>query len=179
MKRVEIYTDGSCEGNPGPGGWAAVLICGAYHKEVSAGEPATTNNRMELQAAIGALSVLKEPCAVDLYTDSQYVRDGISKWIAGWKIRGWMTREKQPVKNCDLWKELDAATRPHRVTWKWLRGHAGHEWNERCDVLAREQSARMRNDHTPEQRRALLATFESSRRGASTGGSAQAGLKLE
>lgn len=178
MKQIEIYTDGSCEGNPGPGGWAAVLLCGAHRKEISAGEPATTNNRMELQAAIGALTVLKEPCAIDLYTDSQYVRDGISKWIAGWKIRGWTTREKQPVKNCDLWQQLDAAARPHRITWKWLRGHAGHELNERCDELARQQSSRMRASRTPEQRRASLAEFESTRRGAAGSGVAQAGLNL-
>ena len=160
IKQIEVYTDGSCEGNPGPGGWAAVLQHGPHRKEISGGEPATTNNRMELQAAIGALAVLKEPCRVELYTDSQYVRDGISKWLAAWKRRGWLTLDKRPVKNGDLWRGLDQAASPHQVTWKWVKGHAGHEVNERCDQLAREQAARMRQTHTPAQLRALLADFK-------------------
>ena len=163
MKQIEVYTDGSCEGNPGPGGWAAVLQHGVHAKEISGGEPATTNNRMELQAAIGALAILKEPCAIDLYTDSQYVRDGISKWISAWKRRGWLTLEKKPVKNGDLWQKLDALAAGHKITWKWVRGHAGHAVNERCDLLAREQSARMRRTHTPAQLRTLLAEFQSGR----------------
>ena len=163
MKQIEVYTDGSCEGNPGPGGWAAVLVHGQHRTEVSAGEPATTNNRMELQAAIGALSILKEPCAIELYTDSQYMRDGISKWLAAWKRRGWLTLEKKPVKNGDLWRALDALASGHRITWKWVKGHAGHAMNERCDQLAREQSSRMRQVHSPAQLRALLLEFQAGR----------------
>ncbi len=162
MKQIEVYTDGSCEGNPGPGGWAAILCHGPHAREVSGGEPATTNNRMELQAAIGALVILKEPCLVELYTDSQYVRDGISKWLAAWKRRGWLTLEKKPVKNGDLWQKLDALAAGHRVTWKWVKGHAGHTMNERCDQLAREQSSRMRRVHTPAQLRAFLSEFKTA-----------------
>lgn len=137
MKRVEIFTDGACSGNPGPGGWGAILRFGEVMRELSGGEPETTNNRMELTAAIQALSALKEPVAVDLYTDSSYVRDGILGWIAGWKRNGWRTADRKPVKNVELWQELDAATRRHDVTWHWVRGHAGHAENERADELAR------------------------------------------
>jgi ribonuclease HI len=134
---VEIYTDGACSGNPGPGGWGAVLRYHGVEKELSGSERATTNNRMELFAAIAALEALKRPCPVRLYSDSQYLRDGISKWIHGWKARGWRTADKKPVKNVDLWQRLEAAAAPHQVEWVWVRGHAGHPENERADALAR------------------------------------------
>lgn len=133
-------------------------------KEVSGGDPATTNNRMELQAAIGALSALREPCEVELFTDSNYLRDGITKWISSWKKRGWITSTKEPVKNEDLWRALDAATRPHRITWRWLRGHAGHEGNERCDQLAGMEMAKIRKQFTREQLRAKLDEFASGKK---------------
>jgi len=134
---VEIFTDGACRGNPGPGGWAAILRYGDTEKEIAGGEPQTTNNRMEMTAAIEALSALKRPCRVRLYTDSQYVRDGIMQWLRGWKARNWRTADKKPVKNVDLWQRLDAAAAPHQVEWIWVRGHAGHPENERVDALAR------------------------------------------
>lgn len=137
MKQVEIYTDGACSGNPGPGGWGAILRYGNKTKELSGGEADTTNNRMELTAAIRALDALKEPCAVDLHTDSVYVKDGIGGWIEGWKRNGWKTAAKKPVKNADLWQELDRARNRHEVTWHWVKGHAGHPENERADELAR------------------------------------------
>jgi ribonuclease HI len=137
-ERVEIYTDGACSGNPGPGGWGALLRIGTTEKELCGGEAPSTNNRMELMAAIMALEALKRPCAVDLYTDSQYVRDGIMKWLAGWKRKGWRTSTGSPVKNEDLWRRLDEARGPHDVTWHWVRGHAGHVENERVDALARK-----------------------------------------
>ncbi|MBC2884618.1 ribonuclease HI [Ochrobactrum sp. CM-21-5] len=137
MKRIEAYTDGACSGNPGPGGWGAVLRWNGNEKELKGGEADTTNNRMELMAAISALSALKEPCEVDLYTDSVYVRDGISGWIEGWKRNGWKTSAKKPVKNAELWQALDEARKPHKVTWHWVKGHAGHPENERADELAR------------------------------------------
>ena len=137
MKRVEIFTDGACSGNPGPGGWGAVLRFNGKEKELSGGEAATTNNRMELTAAIEALNALKEPCEVDLHTDSNYLRDGISGWIEGWKRNGWRTADKKPVKNAELWQALDEARRRHKVNWHWVRGHAGHPENERADALAR------------------------------------------
>lgn len=137
MKHVEIFTDGACSGNPGPGGWGAILRHGNTEKELSGGEAETTNNRMELLAAIEALGALKEPCKVDLYTDSVYVRDGIKGWIHGWKKNGWKTAAKKPVKNEDLWRRLDEAQGRHEVTWKWIKGHAGHTENERADELAR------------------------------------------
>ncbi len=137
MKRVEIFTDGACSGNPGPGGWGAVLRYNGAVREFSGGEAETTNNRMELMAAIAALNALKEPCTVDLYTDSNYVKDGISGWIEGWKRNGWKTAARQPVKNVELWQQLDAARARHHVTWHWLKGHAGHPENERADELAR------------------------------------------
>jgi ribonuclease HI len=134
---VEIFTDGACSGNPGPGGWAAILRYGDVEKELSGGEPATTNNRMEMTAAVEALSALKRPCRVRLFTDSQYLRDGIMRWLPQWKARGWRTADKKPVKNVDLWERLDLAAARHRIEWVWVRGHAGHPENERADVLAR------------------------------------------
>ena len=136
--QVLIYTDGACSGNPGPGGWGAILIWGEKVKELCGGEPATTNNRMELMAAIQALETLNKPCRVELHTDSRYVMDGISQWISGWKARGWKTAAKAPVKNEDLWRRLDAARLRHEVDWRWVKGHAGHELNERADALARK-----------------------------------------
>ncbi|HEX5377514.1 MAG TPA: ribonuclease HI [Phenylobacterium sp.] len=134
---VVIYTDGACSGNPGPGGWGAVLISGGHRRDIMGGEPATTNNRMELMAAIQALEALKKPCAVELHTDSTYVMKGISEWIHGWKKRGWLTADKKPVKNDDLWRRLDQARLRHQVDWRWVKGHAGHELNEHADTLAR------------------------------------------
>ena len=138
VKPVVIYTDGACSGNPGPGGWGAILTSGAHRKELSGGEAGTTNNRMELMAAISALEALNGRCTVALYTDSSYVKDGISKWIHGWKRNGWKTADKKPVKNADLWQRLEAARAKHDVTWHWVKGHAGHPENERADELARE-----------------------------------------
>jgi ribonuclease HI len=137
MKAVHLYTDGACRGNPGPGGWAALLRYGGRERTLSGAEPDTTNNRMELMAAIRGLEALKEPCVVDLYTDSQYLRDGITKWLAGWKRKGWITAGKTPVKNRDLWQRLDAARNGHEVRWHWVRGHSGHAENEQVDALAR------------------------------------------
>lgn len=138
MKQVEIFTDGACSGNPGPGGWGVLLRWNGVTKEFYGGEPDTTNNRMELTAAINALDALKEPCNVDLYTDSVYVRDGISSWIDGWKAKDWKTSARKPVKNADLWQKLDLARTRHNVNWHWVKGHAGHPENERCDELARK-----------------------------------------
>lgn len=137
MKNVEIFTDGACSGNPGPGGWGAILRFNGATRELSGGEELTTNNRMELSAAISALNALKEPCTVDLHTDSSYVKDGISGWIEGWKRRGWKTADNKPVKNVELWQALDEARKRHKVTWHWVKGHAGHPENERADELAR------------------------------------------
>jgi ribonuclease HI len=136
MDKVEIFTDGACKGNPGIGGWGAFLVAGEAEKEICGGTRDTTNNRMELQAVIEALQVLKRPCLVTLHTDSQYVQKGISEWIHGWKARGWKTASKEPVKNEDLWKALDAAQALHTVEWRWVRGHNGHPGNERADMLA-------------------------------------------
>lgn len=133
---VVIYTDGACSGNPGPGGWGAILMFGEKTKEICGGEPATTNNRMELMAAIQALETLTKPCKVELNTDSQYVMKGISEWIHAWKRRGWRTADNKPVKNDDLWRRLDEARQRHDVQWRWVKGHAGYEHNERADVLA-------------------------------------------
>jgi len=141
VKRVAIFTDGACSGNPGPGGWGTVLRYGRVDKELSGGAADTTNNRMELTAAIQALDALKEPCTVDLYTDSSYVRDGITRWIEGWKRNGWKTASRKPVKNADLWQELERARGRHMVTWHWVKGHAGHPENERADELARRAMA--------------------------------------
>ena len=139
--QVVIHTDGACSGNPGPGGWGAILQSGDRERELSGGELATTNNRMELMAAIQALEALKKPCRVELHTDSQYVMKGISEWIHGWKRRGWLTADRKPVKNDDLWKRLDQARLRHEVDWRWVKGHAGHELNERADALARQGMA--------------------------------------
>ena len=141
---VEIFTDGACSGNPGPGGWGAVLRYRDTEKDLSGGEAATTNNRMEMMAAIMALEALKRPSKVELYTDSNYLRDGIMKWIHGWKRNGWKTADKKPVKNVDLWQRLERAIERHDVTWHWVRGHAGHPENERADALARAAIAAFR-----------------------------------
>lgn len=133
---VEIFTDGACRGNPGPGGWAALLRLGAQERTVSGGEALTTNNRMELTAAIRALEALTKPCRVELHTDSQYVRDGITKWIHGWQRNGWRTADRKPVKNAELWQELAEAATPHRVEWHWVKAHSGHPENEQVDALA-------------------------------------------
>ncbi|WP_239804443.1 ribonuclease HI [Croceicoccus hydrothermalis] len=136
MSDVEIFTDGACKGNPGPGGWGAILRKGDVEKEMSGGEADTTNNRMEMTAAIRALSALKRSCRVDLYTDSKYLIDGITKWVFGWQKKGWKTAAKKPVLNEDLWRELLDAARPHTIEWHWVKGHAGHPENERADTLA-------------------------------------------
>jgi ribonuclease HI len=135
---VIIHTDGACSGNPGPGGWGAILEFGDHKKELKGGEAHTTNNRMELMGAIAALEALTRPCEVDLHTDSMYLRDGIMSWIRKWKQNGWKTADKKPVKNVDLWQRLDAALARHTVRWHWVKGHAGHDMNERADQLARE-----------------------------------------
>ncbi len=136
MKQVSAFTDGACSGNPGPGGWGVLLRAGAHEREIYGGEPETTNNRMELTAAIQALQALTEPCAVELTTDSTYVKDGITKWLQNWKSNGWKTAAKKPVKNQDLWKQLEAQTVRHAVDWRWVKGHSGHPDNERADALA-------------------------------------------
>ena len=136
MKQVMIFTDGACRGNPGPGGWGAVLRYGSTEKTLSGGEPDTTNNRMELMAAIMALEALTQSCQVVLTTDSRYVMDGITQWMANWKKRGWKTASKQPVKNADLWRRLDAACSKHTIEWQWVKGHSGHPENEKADALA-------------------------------------------
>ena len=143
-KIVEIFTDGACSGNPGPGGWGAILRYGATEKELNGGEPQTTNNRMEMMAAIMAIEAVKRPCEINLYTDSVYLRDGITSWIHGWKARGWKTADKKPVKNVELWQRLDAAHALHKVDWRWVKGHSGHPENERADQLARDEIAKLR-----------------------------------
>jgi ribonuclease HI len=142
--RVVIHTDGACSGNPGVGGWGAILEWGDHRREIKGGEAHTTNNRMELMAAISALETLKRPCDVDLHTDSQYMRQGITSWIHGWKRNGWKTADRKPVKNVDLWQRLEAAIGRHTVRWHWVRGHSGHDLNERADELAREAIAEIR-----------------------------------
>ena len=162
MKKVIIHTDGSCRGNPGPGGWAAIIEYGKHKRELSGNSTATTNNRMELQAAIEALNALKESCEVEFYTDSQYVKNGVQSWLAGWKQNGWKTKTKNPVKNEDLWRALDTAVSRHRIKWHWVKGHAGHAANERCDELARAV-----NPNNPERvvpSRFEIALLESSDR---------------
>ena len=136
MDEIDIFTDGACSGNPGPGGWGAILRAGPHEKELWGGEPATTNNRMELLAVIRALEALRRPVSARVHTDSQYVQKGISEWIQGWKARGWKTAAKQPVKNVDLWQQLDEQVNRHQITWQWVRGHTGHPGNERADQLA-------------------------------------------
>jgi ribonuclease HI len=142
MKQVDIFTDGACKGNPGPGGWAAILRMGPHEKELVGGEPETTNNRMEMTAILRGLTALNEPCAVTVHTDSRYVIDGMTKWIFGWQKKGWVNAAKKPVANEDLWRELQAAARPHKVSWEWVKGHSGHPENERCDALASAEAAR-------------------------------------
>jgi ribonuclease HI len=163
LKQVTIHTDGACQGNPGPGGWAAVLRFGEHMKEISGGESATTNNRMELQAAISALEAMKQRCHIDLFTDSEYLRNGITGWVYGWKSRGWRTASKQPVKNEDLWRKLDALASRHEIKWHWLKGHAGHADNERCDVLAVAEIAKLRKQFTKAQLKDLKKDFKSQR----------------
>jgi ribonuclease HI len=136
--KIVVFTDGACSGNPGPGGYGVILLSGQHRKELKGGEFDTTNNRMELMAAIAALEALKRPCDVELHTDSQYLRLGITEWLKGWKRNGWRTSAKKPVKNEDLWRRLDAAAQRHHVDWRWVKGHAGHDENERADELARE-----------------------------------------
>lgn len=145
MKQVSIYTDGACKGNPGPGGWGAVLRFGEHERELFGGELDTTNNRMELTAAIEALKLLKEPCRVALTTDSVYVRDGVTKWIHGWRKNGWRTAAKKPVKNQDLWQALDVEVARHQIDWHWVKGHSGHSENERADALANRGIATIGN----------------------------------
>ena len=162
LSKVIIHTDGGCLGNPGVGGWAAVLEAGKHTKEISGGEPATTNNRMELRAAIEALNTLVKPCTIEMHTDSQYVRNGITKWVAGWKKNGWKTAAKQPVKNEDLWRALDVAASRHQVKWHWVKGHAGHTDNERCDQLCWEAMEAIKQQHTHQQLATALATFKAA-----------------
>lgn len=138
LKQISLFTDGSCLGNPGPGGYGAILVYKQHQKELSQGYRLTTNNRMELMAAIAGLQSLQEPCMVRLTTDSQYVKQGITQWIQNWKRRGWLTASKEPVKNVDLWKLLDTEVQRHQVDWHWVKGHSGHDENERCDILARD-----------------------------------------
>ena len=144
LPHVEMFTDGACRGNPGPGGWAALLRIGDKERELSGGETMTTNNRMELTAAIEGLRALKRPCRVELHTDSNYVRDGITKWIHGWNRNGWRTADKKPVKNAELWQQLVEASAPHRIAWHWVKGHSGHPENDRVDALACAEADKMR-----------------------------------
>jgi ribonuclease HI len=144
LPEVEIFTDGACSGNPGPGGWGALMRYGAVEKELSGGEGLTTNNRMELMGAISALEALKKPARVKLYTDSIYVKDGITKWLKGWKAKGWLTADKKPVKNVELWQRLEAAAHIHQIDWLWVKGHSGHPENERVDQLARDEIRKIR-----------------------------------
>jgi ribonuclease HI len=160
MKKVVLYSDGACEGNPGPGGWAAILTYGQQMREISGGVPATTNNRMELIAAVEGLRALKEPCEIEFFTDSQYVQIGISEWLKDWKSRGWKTKEKKAVKNEELWKQLDAEAAKHKISWKWLKGHAGHEINERCDLLARTEILKIKQQFNPDQLKTFLEEFK-------------------
>lgn len=149
MDTLDIYTDGACSGNPGPGGWGAILRAGVHEKEIWGGEPHTTNNRMELTAVIKALELLKRPVSARVHTDSQYVQKGISEWIHGWKRRGWRTASNEPVKNADLWKALDDVVAEHRIEWVWVKGHAGHPENERADALARKGVDAVRSGRAP------------------------------
>ena len=142
---VVLFTDGACSGNPGPGGWGAILRFKGVEKELKGGEMLTTNNRMEMMAVLVALNTLSRPCAIDLYTDSQYVMKGVTEWLRGWKARGWKTADKKPVKNEDLWRALDEAVARHRISWHWVKGHAGHVENERADQLARDGIAEVRS----------------------------------
>ncbi len=145
LPKVELFTDGACRGNPGPGGWAALLRMGGKERELSGGEPLTTNNRMELLAAIRGLEALTKPCRVVLYTDSNYVRDGITKWIHGWRKNGWRTADRKPVKNAELWQQLVEAAAPHTIEWRWVKGHSGHAENDRVDKLACDAALQFAN----------------------------------
>lgn len=160
MKSIVIYTDGACEGNPGPGGWAAVLKYGEHVKEVSGGDPATTNNRMEIQAAISALAILTQACEITLHTDSEYLKKGITEWVRGWKARGWVTMDKKPVKNQDLWRQLDKLSTHHRISWKWVKGHAGHADNEKCDELAKNEISKLRKKFTRAQISEMVSEYK-------------------
>jgi len=160
VKQVTIHTDGACEMNPGPGAWGAILEYGKHEREIKGHAMATTNNRMELQAAIEALRALKEPCEVQLHTDSEYLRDGMTLWVPAWKSRGWKAKGKKPVKNGDLWKELDELASKHKISWHWLRAHAGHPLNERCDKLATKEIRDLRSRHKPEEFAEALAKFK-------------------
>jgi len=162
-KKITIHTDGACDGNPGPGGWAAILRYDKHMKEMVGGEPATTNNRMEIQAAISALSALKETCEVTLFTDSEYLRQGITEWLKKWKANRWRTGDRKPVKNDDLWRKLDDISSQHQVEWKWLKGHAGHPDNERCDQLATAEIVKVRRQYSPEKLTELREAFVASR----------------
>ena len=152
MKEVEVFTDGACKGNPGPGGWGFLLRMGQHEKEMSGGEPHTTNNRMEMTAVIRALSALTEPCRISLYSDSKYVIDGITKWLPGWEKRGWKTAAKKPVLNEDLWRKLSEVVRRHEVTWNWVRGHDGHEKKERVDQLASSAAEKIAHESNGAER---------------------------
>lgn len=160
MKHITLYIDGACEGNPGPGGWAAILTYKQHVREITGGVPASTNNRMELQAAVEGLRSLREPCSVELFTDSQYVRIGVFEWLSEWKTRGWRTKDKKPVKNAELWRELDAESEKHEVSWHWLKGHAGHDLNERCDLLARREISKIREKVPPDELKLMLEQFK-------------------
>lgn len=162
MKKVVIHSDGGCHGNPGPGGWAATLSYGPHNRELSGGEPATTNNRMELCGAIEALKALKEPCEVEFFTDSEYVKHGVTTWLATWKSNGWRTKSKKPVKNEDLWRALDIAASRHKVQWNWLKAHSGHDKNERCDLLANEAISNIKKTFSSDQLKVALTQFSSS-----------------
>lgn len=159
MKKVLIHSDGGCHGNPGPGGWAAVLVYGKHTRELSGSELATTNNRMELMAAIRALEALKEPCAVEFFTDSEYLRNGITSWLGKWKANGWRTKGKAAVKNAELWRELDVAAARHVIEWKWVKGHAGDAGNERCDQLCQAEIEKIKRTHSRERLQRALAEF--------------------
>lgn len=162
-KKITIHTDGACDGNPGPGGWAALLRYGDRVREITGGEPATTNNRMELRAAISALMALKEPCEITLFTDSEYLRLGITEWLPRWRANNWRTVDRKPVKNDDLWRQLHEAASQHRVTWRWLQGHMGQIENEQCDQLARAEVVKIRGQYSPEKLTALREAFIASR----------------
>ena len=160
MKKVIIFSDGGCHGNPGPGAWAAVLQYGKHVREITGGIAATTNNRMELMAAIESLNLLKEACDIDFHTDSEYVRNGITQWLTGWKRNGWRTAAKKPVKNADLWQQLEAANARHTVRWHWVKGHAGNDLNERCDELVQEAIAKVKNSHSSADLASALKVFK-------------------
>jgi ribonuclease HI len=162
LPRVVVYTDGGCQGNPGVGAWAVLMRAGKHVKEMSGGEMATTNNRMELCAAIEALRALKKACVVEMHTDSQYVRNGITEWMAGWKKNGWRTKDKKPVKNVDLWQALDAVCATHHIEWKWVKGHAGVPDNERCDELANVKMAEIKERHSAKELAEALRIFKES-----------------